>query len=73
MITNFFSSSLDSGCSGGDPPTAYQYVISAGGLEPESDYPYTAQDGNCNFDSSDVQAKISNWQYVISSVFIQTI
>jgi len=53
----------DDGCDGGDPPTAYDYIISAGGLEPAVDYPYTAVDGNCNFQAQDVQAKISNWQY----------
>jgi len=55
----------DQGCNGGDPPTAYQYVISAGGIETNQDYPYTAQDGNCNFDSSSVYATISNFQYAI--------
>jgi len=53
----------DDGCEGGDTSTAYEYVISAGGLEPISDYPYTGEDGNCNFQSGDVVAKISNWQY----------
>jgi cathepsin F len=53
----------DDGCGGGDPPTAYQYVMSAGGMDPLSDYPYTAEDGYCNFQSSEVAAKISNWQY----------
>jgi len=53
----------DSGCNGGDPPTAYQYIQSAGGLETDSDYPYTAADGNCNFDSSKVYATISGWGY----------
>jgi len=53
----------DDGCEGGNPPTAYDYVISAGGMEPIVDYPYTAEDGNCNFNSGDVVAKISNWQW----------
>jgi len=53
----------DSGCNGGDPPTAYQYIQSAGGMETEADYPYTAQDGNCNFDASKVYATISGWGY----------
>jgi len=57
----------DDGCGGGDPPTAYQYVISAGGMEPLSDYPYTAEDGNCNFQASEVVAKISSWQYATQS------
>jgi len=53
----------DSGCNGGDPPTAYQYVISAGGMEDESNYPYTGQDGDCNFQQNDVAVTISNWKY----------
>jgi len=51
----------DAGCNGGDPPTAYEYVISAGGLEPYSDYPYTAETGTCQFNSGDVLAKISSY------------
>jgi len=53
----------DDGCGGGDPPTAYQYVMSAGGMDPLADYPYTAEDGYCSFKSSEVVAHITNWQY----------
>eukprot|EP01120_Amphizonella_sp_Union-15-10_P009130 TRINITY_DN33_c0_g1_i1.p1 TRINITY_DN33_c0_g1~~TRINITY_DN33_c0_g1_i1.p1 ORF type:complete len:336 (-),score=76.32 TRINITY_DN33_c0_g1_i1:51-1058(-) len=56
----------DMGCNGGNPPTAYDYVISAGGLDTLASYPYTAQDGNCAFKSSDVGAKISSWKYATS-------
>jgi len=58
----------DDGCGGGDPPTAYQYVIGAGGLESYNDYPYTSGNGvtgKCKFDKSDIVADIKNWTYVI--------
>eukprot|EP01130_Rhizamoeba_saxonica_P010666 TRINITY_DN4394_c0_g2_i1.p1 TRINITY_DN4394_c0_g2~~TRINITY_DN4394_c0_g2_i1.p1 ORF type:complete len:330 (-),score=78.76 TRINITY_DN4394_c0_g2_i1:314-1303(-) len=57
----------DDGCSGGDPPTAFDYVISAGGLEYESDYPYKADDGYCKFNSADVDARVSSWKYATSN------
>jgi len=57
----------DDGCNGGDPPTAYQYVMSAGGLETYANYPYTAQDGQCQFQASLISQSISSWQYVTQS------
>jgi KDEL-tailed cysteine endopeptidase len=42
----------DQGCNGGMPAGAIAYLVEAGGQETEADYPYTAQDGQCNFDSS---------------------
>jgi len=57
----------DQGCNGGDPPTAYAFVMQEGGLEDNSDYPYTAQNGNCNFQSNLVKVTISNWQYATTN------
>jgi len=57
----------DDGCNGGDPPTAYQYVIGAPGLEGYSSYPYTAEDGYCAFSAASVIRKISSWQWVTQS------
>jgi C1A family cysteine protease len=54
---------FDDGCNGGNPPTAYQYVISAGGQDTEASYPYTGQDGHCAFRPDKVEAKISSWKY----------
>jgi len=56
----------DQGCNGGDLPTAFAYIQGAG-MEPESDYPYTAEDGTCNYDQSDVVAKITGFQYATQS------
>jgi len=55
----------DQGCNGGDTPTAYEYVISAGGLELDSVYPYKAKNEKCQFNASDVAVKISGWKYVV--------
>jgi len=62
--------SRDGGCNGGNPPTAYEYVIKAGGLETWADYPYTSGAGNsgyCKFDKSDIVAHISSWDWVSRS------
>jgi len=56
----------DDGCNGGNPPTAYQYVITTGGQETEAAYPYTGQDGTCKFQKSKVEATISDWKYACS-------
>jgi len=53
----------DLGCNGGNPPEAYDYVIGTGGQEDEPDYPYTAQDGTCQFNKKYVEAKISSYEY----------
>jgi cathepsin F len=51
----------DAGCNGGLMTNAYKYVEEAGGLELESDYPYTGRDGKCGFNSNKVAAKVSNF------------
>jgi len=57
----------DGGCDGGDPPTAYEYIIGAQGIEGEKDYPYKGTDGNCKFDVKKVVTKISQWKYATTS------
>jgi len=53
----------DSGCDGGEPSSAYAYVMSAGGMETNKEYPYIGQDGNCHFQKPLVYADIQNWDY----------
>jgi len=55
---------VDEGCNGGDTPTAYAYVMKAGGLESFNEYPYTGVDGKCAFVKADIVASMTNWEYV---------
>jgi len=54
----------DEGCDGGWPYGAYEYIIGANGQELLADYQYTGEDGTCQFNSADIGATISSWQYV---------
>ncbi|KAK9220366.1 hypothetical protein WN943_009016 [Citrus x changshan-huyou] len=61
------SGSCDSGCNGGLMNSAFEYILKAGGVEREKDYPYTGTDGgSCKFDKSKIAAAVSNFS-VISS------
>jgi C1A family cysteine protease len=54
----------DGGCNGGNPPTAYEYVIKAGGQDTEASYPYRAVNQACQFKPADVEVKISSYKRV---------
>jgi len=52
----------DYGCGGGWPSTAYGYVKSAGGIESETSYPYSAGDGSsggCSFNRAHVVTNVA--------------
>ncbi len=51
----------DAGCNGGLMTNAYKYVMEAGGLETEADYPYKGSDGKCKYDSNKIAAKVTNF------------
>jgi len=53
-----------SGCGGGWPSQAMQWIISQGGQDTESSYPYTGQDGTCAAAQGTVGATISSVQSV---------
>jgi len=52
------------GCNGGWTQNAFNYVESAGGLDTLASYPYTAQDGDCNYRPANSGAKVDSWSYV---------
>ena len=55
------SSSLgNSGCNGGLPHRAFDYIQQASGLSTENTYPFEAQDGTCRFSMQNVYAKVYN-------------
>jgi len=54
------------GCDGGLMDDAFQYIIATGGLETESRYPYTAQDGTCESNPSYFRTDISGYQDITS-------
>jgi len=55
------------GCNGGWTSSAYQYVMSAGGLEYYNNYPYTAVTGSCKFNAGHIDAKLSGWVTVTAN------
>jgi len=56
----------DEGCNGGWPYLAVEYAAK-NGLELESDYPYTAQDGTCNYNKAKATTVASGYQFVTAN------
>jgi len=49
-----------SGCQGGWPSQAMQFIISQGGQDTESSYPYTGEDGTCASATGKIGATIAS-------------
>jgi cathepsin L len=58
----------DYGCGGGWPSDAYDWVIQyqGGKFELETDYPYTAEDGQCKWDATKGISLITGYDSIIS-------
>ena len=55
---------IDYGCDGGNTETAFEYVMSAGGIESESNYPYTSyydKTGLCTSNATDYVVMVSSY------------
>jgi len=56
--------SCDDGCNGGLMTTAFEYLLKAGGVQREQDYPYSGRGGTCKFDKSKIAASVANFSVV---------
>jgi cathepsin L len=52
------------GCDGGLMTQAMTYIISNHGIDTEATYPYTAEDGTCNFNRANVGATLASYTNV---------
>jgi len=54
----------DSGCNGGLPSNAMEYIVEHGGIDTEKSYPYVGAKQKCKADKGKVGATLSNFSFV---------
>jgi cathepsin L len=54
----------DQGCNGGLMTDAMTYIIKQGGIDTEASYPYTAEDGTCQWTAKNVGATLASFTNV---------
>lgn len=68
---------VDGGCNGGDPIEAYKYIMKAGGVQSEADYPYISGGngvtGTCKVNSAMIKVGIKAYNKVSLSTNVATI
>ncbi|KAG9345301.1 hypothetical protein JZ751_009847, partial [Albula glossodonta] len=52
------------GCHGGFMTQAFEYVIETGGIDSDFSYPYTAMEGQCNYDATISVANCSSYRFL---------
>jgi len=50
------------GCNGGRADWAIEYIIANKGIDTEASYPYTGEDGTCNYNPANSGATATGWQ-----------
>jgi len=55
------------GCGGGWTYWAFQYLLSVGGQEDETSYPYQGVTGTCQFDATKIDARLTNYSFATTA------
>jgi cathepsin L len=55
----------NAGCDGGLMTDAMNYIIANNGIDTEATYPYTAEDGTCDFNAANVGATLAAYNNII--------